>query len=438
MTVREIALKLLMELEADGKYANLSLSSGIVRSLDERERAWLTVLFYTTLEHKLTYDYIISALAKREIGKIDLRTKNILRLGMCQVLHITGVPDFAAVSETVALARHKGEGGFVNGILRSLLRARDKGEIPMPKREKSVARFLSVKYSYPLWLVKHFISVFGEEECERLLDYYNTERYTDLTVNTTKISVEDFLTRLKDSGFTAELSKRVSQSVRISTSYDPRVLPGFDDGCFFVQDEACLVSASVLDTKEGMRVLDACSAPGGKSFSVAILTSDKADITSADIHESKLSLIESGASRLGLRSVRVTSRDASVIHTEEERQYDRVLCDVPCSGLGVLGKKPDLRYRSEESIKGLPELQYSILESSAHTLKSGGILVYSTCTLNPEENEGVVKHFLSENSDFSPIDFTVGDLSSVGGTLTLIPSVHKTDGFFIAKLRKDI
>ena len=436
MTVREIALKLLLELELDGKYANLSLSSSTVKALKERERAWLTVLFYTTVEHKLTYDYIISSLAKREIDKIDIITKNILRLGMCQVLDISSVPDFAAVSETVALARHKGERGFINGILRSLVMAKEKGEIPMPKREKNAARYISVKYSYPLWLVKHFISLYGERECEKILEFYNTERYTDLTVNTTAITTDKVVEDLLERGFTVERSLRTPISVRLNGSVDPRALPGFSKGHFFVQDVACLMSATALEAGRGMSVLDACSAPGGKSFSVAILSDDGCDIVAADIHESKLSLIEDGAKRLGLKSVKARLRDASAIDTENREEYDRVLCDVPCSGLGVLGKKPDLRYRTEAALSDLPELQYSILESSAKVLKQGGILVYSTCTLNPEENERVVSHFLNSHPEFSAVDFAFGDVISKEGMLTLIPSVHKTDGFFIAKLRK--
>ena len=437
MTVREIALKLLLELESEGKYANLSLSSSAVRALDERERSWLTVLFYTTVEHKLTYDYIISSLAKREIDKIDIITKNILRLGMCQVLHISSVPDFAAVSETVALARHKGERSFINGVLRSLVRAKEKGEVPMPPREKNVARYLSVKYSYPLWLVRHFISLFGEIECEKILTVFNTERYTDITVNTTKISTDGLLSELEKQGSVASLSSRVPISVRLRGSIDPRAIRGFDEGLFFVQDEACAVAVSVLDIKEGMSVLDACSAPGGKSFSLAILCKDKCIIYASDIHESKLSLIENGRERLGLKSVKACLRDASVSLPEEYEKYDRVLCDVPCSGLGVIGKKPDLRYRTEEALSNLPPLQYSILEASARTLKKGGILVYSTCTLNPCENEEVVDKFLLEHPDFSAVDFEVGDIKSNMGRVTLLPHIHKTDGFFIAKLRKE-
>ncbi len=437
MTVREIALKLLVELEGDGKYANLSLSSSAVRALDERERGWLTVLFYTTVEHKLTYDYIIGALSKRELDKIDLRVKNILRLGMCQVLHISSVPDFAAVSETVKLARHKGEAGFINGVLRALVRAKAESNIPMPPRQKNAARYLSVKYSYPLWIVKHFISLLGESDCERLLDHFNTERYTDITVNTAKISVGDLVDKFKKQGIDAVPSSRVPFSVRLLGSTDPRLLDGFDEGHFFVQDEACAIAVSLLDVGEGMSVLDACSAPGGKSLCAAILGTDSCKITASDIHESKLSLIEEGARRLGLKSVSVRERDASVAYPEEFEKYDRVICDVPCSGLGVLGKKPDLRYRSKDALAELPSLQYSILSSVSGALKVGGILVYSTCTLNPSENEEIVKRFLDGHPEFSPVDFSVADISSHSGTVTLLPHEHKTDGFFIAKLRKE-
>ena len=184
MTVRELALKLLDEYELQGKYINLSLQSYSVRSLSDTDKAHLTSLLYTSVEHKLTYDYVTASLAGREIDKIDVHTRNILRLGMCQIMHISSIPDFAAVSETVKLGRHKGERAFVNGILRALVRCKEEGNIPMPKREKNFARYLSVTYSYPLPIVKHFISLFGEEECERMLVAFSENKDMDITVNT--------------------------------------------------------------------------------------------------------------------------------------------------------------------------------------------------------------------------------------------------------------
>ena len=389
------------------------------------------------MEHKLTYDYIIGALSGRGLDKIDITTKNILRLGMCQILHMDSVPDYAAVNETVKLSSNKGQSSFVNAILRKLIRAKQSGEIPMPSRDKNTARYLSVYYSFPLWICKHFISLYGEDGAERLLKWFSEIHDTDITVNINKISADALLAKLSEQGVQASVSDYSSLSIRLSGSVNPVKLYGFAEGYFFVQDESCAISAEALGAKAGSRVVDVCSCPGGKSFAAAMLTEDKGEILSLDIHASKLPLVQSGAERLGLNSISVAERDAVCPIEEQLSSFDFVICDVPCSGLGVLGKKADMRYsHTADILTSLPELQYRILEQSARYLKDGGEMIYSTCTLNPKENEEVVKRFLSEHTEYCATDFTVGPLSSVGGMLTLLPHVHHTDGFFIAKLKK--
>ena len=435
MNVRELALRFLGEYETEGKYVNLLLSSPLVSSLSQKEKSQLTALLYTSVENKLKYDYYIAALSGRSIDKIDLQTKNLLRLGMCQILDMSGVPDFAAVAETVKLARHSGERAFVNGILRTVARAKEEGNLPSPNPSKDVARYLSIAYSFPKATVKHFISLYGDENTEKLLSSFNTKRSTDITVNALKMSREKYLSLLHEAGITASLSSFSSLSVRIYDPIAPRDLPGFSDGLFFVQDEACAVSSEILGIESGECVVDVCSAPGGKSFAAAILSGDLGTVRSFDIHESKMSLIESGAERLGLKSVRLGVRDAREPEPSLIGKIDRVICDVPCSGLGVLGKKPDLRYKNDVS-SDLSSVQYSILRASFSYLRRGGTLVYSTCTLNPEENENVVRTFLSEESAADFVDFSVGEYKSECGMMTLLPFVHGTDGFFIAKLIK--
>ena len=228
----------------------------------------------------------------------------------------------------------------------------------------------------------------------------------------------------------------VPTSFRINDSINPERLYGFREGLFFVQDRASAIASAVLSAKPGQLIVDTCSAPGGKSFATAILTNDEAEIHSFDLHESKLSLIESGRERLGLASISVSARDALTPDDSLSGKADRVICDAPCSGLGVLGKKPDLRYKDSSAMTELPSLQYDILTASSKYLKVGGELVYSTCTLNPDENERVVEKFLSENIDFEATPFTVGALNAEGGMLTLLPHIHSTDGFFIAKIRR--
>ena len=436
MTVREITLSLLCDYELSGKYVNLSLSSHLTDKLSGEERGFLTALLYTTVERKITYDYYIGAISGRSLDKIDPTTLNILRMGLCQIVHIDSVPDHAAVNETVALGRNSGEKSFVNGILRKAARLKAEGKLPLPERSKKVSRYLSVAYSFPLWLVKHFISLYGEEGTEKLLERFNTARYTDLTVNLTKTDKDTLMASLKEQGYEPLSFIDSPLSVRLDASVNPKRLSGFDDGLFFVQDAACAVSAEALGVRDGDNVIDVCACPGGKSFAAAILT-PKGNVTSFDIHESKLSLIEDGAKRLGLSNVTADVCDAVYPREELFGSYDKVICDVPCSGLGVLGKKPDIRYRDNQSLQNLPELQYEILKASSKYLKDGGTIIYSTCTLNPEENERVVERFIAENEGYTAVDFAVGCLTSSFGMLTLVPHIHGTDGFFIAKLRKE-
>lgn len=434
MNIRKIALDLLMRYEASDTYINLALSSHIADSLTKEERGALTALLYTTVERKLTYDYYISAISGRGAEDIDSYTRNILRLGICQIIEMSSVPDFAAVNESVKLARNKGEAGFVNALLRSVVRQKDC--LPLPREEKNYRRYLSVKYSFPLWIVKALDKLYGREKTEELLSVFNNQKYTDLTVNTIKITAAELRKNLLGQGIEITDSLIPEHTVRIPKSVNPERIEGFSEGKFFVQDSACVISALALDPKRGDRVIDTCSCPGGKSFIAAILMGDEGEIHSFDLHESKLSLIAEGAERLGLVSLNIDCVDATEPRCELFGTADKVICDVPCSGLGVLAKKPDLRYKSEESVLELPELQYKILEASVKYLKVGGEILYSTCTLRKEENEEVVKKFLECNPGFTKINFSVGNVASSDGMLTLDPHVHNTDGFFMAKLKR--
>ena len=436
MTVREAALHLLSEYESNGKYVNLSLTSHVADAFSPKERAFLTALLYTSVERKLTYDYYICALSGRGIDSISPRVRDILRLGLCQIISLDSIPDFAAVNETVKLAKNAGERSFINGVLRAAVRKKETDSLPLPDKAKNYLRYLSVRESFPLATVKLLASEYGVEATEVMLDAFNNERHTDIAVNTLKISRDAYLALLKANGYEASVSELSSISLRIPSSVDPRMLPGFDEGLFFVQDSACTASVEVLGARQGDMIADACSAPGGKSFAAAILTHDAARIHSFDIHESKLSLIEGGAARLALSSIKASVRDATEPAPELIGSLDRVICDVPCSGLGVLGKKPDLRYKSLDELGELPELQYSILSASSRYLKAGGRLIYSTCTLAPQENGCVVERFLAEHSDFSACDFQVSGICSQNGMLTLLPYIHRTDGFFIALLER--
>lgn len=425
---------MLDEYEASGKYVNLALSSHAYDNLTREDRAQLTSLVYTAVERKLTYDYMICTFAARELRKIDPHTLNILRLGMAQLIDMRSIPTFAAVNETVKLATNPGERAFVNGVLRTA--SRSLNALPYPDENKNYRRYLSVKYSFPLPTVKLFDSLFGREDTERLLEFYNTVRYTDLTVNTTRTTLDRVSENFADCDIEISEKLDTGASLRINKSINPEKLPGFSNGDFFVQDRASHIAVAALAPVAGDTLIDTCACPGGKSFLAAIMMENSGRVISLDLHESKLSLIEDGADRLGLGILEAGQCDATSPLAELFGTADKVICDVPCSGLGVLAKKPDLRYKDTDSIEALPALQLDILRASSQYLRAGGEMIYSTCTLNPRENADVVNAFLADNPDFETVDFAVSGYSSAGGMLTLLPHVHHTDGFFIAKLRK--
>lgn len=429
--LRKRVLDTLVLCERAMQYVNLALSGRGFDELSAGERAQMTALLYTTVENKIRYDYYISALSGRSSKDLDLYTLCLLRLGLCQILDMKNIPDFAAVNETVALARNRGERAFTNAILRRA--AREKEGLPFPERERSPKRYLSVKYSIPQATVARFISIFGEEESEKIFKAFSESSELSVSVNTRVISREDFILKHKDKS--AEAGSFSPFSVKFGASYPPKSLKGFDEGEFFVQNEASAIAVSAIGLRESDTVVDVCSAPGGKSFLAAIAAGEGA-VYSYDLHESKISLIKDGAKRLGLSGIRAESRDAKAPNESLFGKADAVICDVPCSGLGVLGKKPDLRYKDISVSEELVPLQREILSQSVKYLKAGGVIVYSTCTLIPEENEGVTDDFIKNNPDFEYEPFAVGGLNAPSGKLTLLPHIHKTDGFYIAKIRK--
>jgi len=354
---------------------------------------------------------------------------------LCQIIDMEKIPDYAAVNETVRLAKNRGERSLVNGVLRAAVREKD--NLPYPKKEKNAARYYSVKYSLPIATVRHFMGELGEDGAKGLFESFNTHPPMTLTVNTLKISVDDYVKMLEDGGYTVTRVKFSPVSVRVYGNISPKNLPGFSEGLFIVQDAASALSVQLNGIKKGGTVVDVCAAPGGKSALAAILSGDEGSVYSFDLHESKLSLIEGTSERLGLKSVRVAPRDAKSPDEALFGRADAVICDVPCSGLGVIAKKPDLRYKSLDEMAELPQLQLEILTASAKYVKVGGTLVYSTCTLNRRENEEVVGAFLKENDNFCLQPVSVSDLiSAEDGMVTLYPHVHRTDGFFMALLKR--
>ena len=423
MTPRQLAHKLLQKAEKAGQYSNIALDHALEESdLSAPDKRLASILFYGVIERKLTLDYRISQLSSRPISELDAGVLCALRLGIYQLKYLDRIPAHAAINETVELCTKK-TAGFVNAILRAHTRNAE-SEVP----RDDLAEYLSIKYSVCRELAQRFISDFGENLAEEILKGFESSPDTTLRTNTLKISREELSGKIEASSFTN------NSPVGLRTRGAVRELYGFDDGLFFVQDEASQICVEALDAKEGETVLDICACPGSKSFGTAIKMNNKGRIISFDLHENKLSLIRSGAERLGISIIETRAADGRIEIPELVECADRVLCDVPCSGFGVISKKPELRYKNPEESKNLPNIQSAILDNACKYLKRGGTLVYSTCTVFPQENELNVKAFLERHPDFELCPFSVGEISAREGYITLLPHIHGTDGFFVAKL----
>ena len=433
MNVRRAAYELLKTIERSGQYSNIALDSAIKKNgITGKDRGLFTALVYGVIEKKLTLDYIIDALAEKP-EKIEPEVRILLRLGLYQLMFLDKIPAHAAVNESVSLSRASGR-SFVNAILRSYMRKKD--ELAFPDKQREPYRYLSVKYSFAEWICERLCAEYGTDEAEAYLTSLSSPPSMTLRVNTEKISREELQKKINASGIEASPCRHSPFGISLSGSAPLSDIPGFDFGEFFVQDEASHICVAALSPTENTKLLDACACPGGKSFSAAIEMKNQGEIFSFDLHKNKLSLIESGAKRLGLDIIKTREQDGRVFVPELEGYFDSIICDVPCSGLGVMAKKPEIRYKDKGAVDALPDIQYAILDNTSRYIKAGGTLVYSTCTTLRAENEDNVKRFLEAHTDFEAIDFTVGDITSKDGMLTLLPHIHGTDGFFIAKLQK--
>ena len=432
MNVRKLALELLLKTEKAGQYSNIAIDNAIKKNcLDQKDSSLLCVLVYGVIERKLTLDYIIDSLSSLPPSKIEVETRNILRLGLYQLIYLDKIPPHAAINESVELAIKRSR-GFVNAILRGYQRKAD--EIEFPDKEKSPVRYLSVAYSFPEALCEKFIGIFGFDKAEKIFEAFCKEPTMTLRVNTLKISREDFIKMLEEKGISASCAPLSPIGVKVERAAISEL--GIDEGLCFVQDEASQLSTLALGAQSGDKLLDVCSCPGSKSFGAAIEMGNEGEILSFDLHENKLSLVKSGAERLGISIISTNARDGRNFDPALENYADKIICDVPCSGFGVMAKKPEIRYKDPKESAGLPQIQYDILCNSARYLKVGGILLYSTCTLFPEENELNVEKFLASHKNFEYCDFKIGSIESTRGMLTLNPYDHDTDGFFIAKLKR--
>ena len=424
--VRRAALDILMRMEKDeGEgYSNRLIDSAISKhSFEGADRALLSQIVSGVTERRITLDFIIQKFSKSPLKKLDTDALCLLRMGIYQLRYLDRIPSHAAVNETVNLARSRSR-GFINAILRSYLRTDDIG---FPEKPDDLR--LSVTYSAPRELCGKFISLFGVDKSEQILASYLDTPALTLRVNTLRITRDELISKLTSEGFECIPTATSPYGIRVIGSGLPAAIA---EGLCYVQDEASQISSLVLAPKEGDNVLDACACPGGKSFSAAMLIGNEGSVISCDLHASKLPLISSGAERLGISIIRTEERDSSI---PSDNSYDRIICDVPCSGLGVAAKKTEIKYRPLEKNAELPALQYSILCAVSGSLKVGGTLVYSTCTIIPEENEHIVEKFITEHPDFEAVPFAVGKHNAPSGKLTLLPTAEH-DGFFISKITR--
>lgn len=427
---RQGALASLIRWEENGAFSNLELNTVISRTDAPRNDISLyTLLFLGVIEKKMLLDFVISKYSRIALEEIDTQTKNALRLGIYQLLFCDKIPDYSAVDESVSLASKKTR-GFVNAILRSFLRDNKKVDLPKDKWER-----LSIEASMPKEIIDIFVNSYGEDIAYDLCNLEPKKSPLCLRVNTLKTGVQEIVDMILARSGNAEKSAIANDIVKtdLPISQLEDLISG---GLVFIQDESSRVASEVLLAKSGDLVADVCACPGGKSFSIAIDMENEGELHASDLHESKLSLITKGAKKLGIDIIHTRVQNAKEYKPKGDVMYDKILCDVPCSGLGVIFKKPDIKYKSTDAYKTLPSIQYEILCASSKYLKRGGVLVYSTCTLNRAENEANIEKFLLENSDFEPYDFELDNIKSKDGAYTFLPHISGTDGFFVARVRK--
>ena len=438
MGARETALNVLIACRKEGAWSNAALKTYVSRDrLDRREAALAARLCYGVLQNRGKLDFYLQQLLTGRLKDLHPAVRDILHLGLYQLFETDKIPDSAAVNESVSLAKTycpkvKSAPGLVNGVLRNAIRSRDTLQHPQTLWEK---------YSHPQGLVELFRSYVGEERLENMLRANNSAPKTYAQVNTLKTTAEGLKNILQQEGVSVQIHPWLENCLILSETGSIERLPSFQEGLFYIQDPAAKLSVLCAQlSEEEIQILDCCGAPGGKSFAAAMATGGKARIITCDIHAHKAELITKGAERLGISKLQGMVQDASMENPQWIGKMDVVIADVPCSGYGIIRKKPDIRYKDPDSMKDLPLLQLAILNNQAAYVKPGGVLMYSTCTLVRRENEGVVEKFLKQNRDFTIENLKLPNVfpKNENGMLTLVPGEFDTDGFFICRLRRKL
>lgn len=441
---RRIAYEILERIDRERSYADILLDRALARGeLSGPDRGFLPELVFGVLRRRGTLDHIISSCSSKVIAKIERRVLNLLRLGLYQIFFLDRVPVSAAVDETVKLSKAVAPmaSGFINAILRRAVRERE--SLPWPDRDKDLVAYIAARHSLPCWLVEKWIIQLGVAETESLAAAMNETPRLTIRVNTLKISRENLLDRFRDEGVEVLATEYSPDGIRILSSVHPAALYGFNEGLLTVQDESSQLASQFLSPLPGETVLDLCAAPGGKTTHLAQLMANRGLLLACDLDPRKFPRIEETARRLGISIIQTRSVDAShVLNELAERRFDRILVDAPCTGLGVLRRNPEAKWRlAGHDVERMARLQSAILRNASHLLADGGTLLYSTCSVSIEENEGVINDFLSENGDFMIEDLRTvlpehPDVFTDQGMFRSWPHRHGMDGFFAARLRK--
>ena len=433
---RETVLSALVAMRRNGAWSDGVLKDLIKRDgLDSRDAALATRICGGVLQNLLLCDFYISSFCSTKIDKLQPVIRDILRIGVYQIVFMDRIPQSAAVNEAVSSAKKHANpraAGMVNGVLRSLCRSID--QLPEPNRQE----YISVKYSHPEWLCDALAESVGRDELEPLLAANNISPLTVAQINTTKFTPSEAKELLAADGVEFQPHGWMDNCLLLKDTGSIEALTAFQAGAITIQDAAAKLAVAVSGAKPGDTVIDGCAAPGGKSFAAAIQMNDSGRVLSFDIHQHKIKLISAGAERLGLECIEARIGNGK---QPDEKLYaiaDVVLADVPCSGFGVIRKKPEIRYKKRQDAENMPSVQLDILAGLSGCVKPGGVLLYSTCTVLKQENEYVVDAFLKDHPDFSVEAFRTPVGTAENGMMTLLPHLHDTDGFFICKLRKKV
>ncbi|MEX2460931.1 MAG: 16S rRNA (cytosine(967)-C(5))-methyltransferase RsmB [Paenibacillaceae bacterium] len=446
LSAREVALEILTRVEQDKSYSNLLLNQMLQKhSLERVDAGLVTEIVYGTIQHLNTIDYYLNRFVAKGVQKLEPWVRALLRLSLYQVVYLERIPPHAIVNEAVNLAKkkgHQGISGMINGVMRNVIRQKEQLAIPsdLPFVER-----IALQYSHPKWMVARWMKQFGEETTVRICEANNTSPKTSARVNTMKHTQAEMLAILQQESVEAKPSELAPNGIIVEQGGNLAYTRWFIDGSITIQDESSMLVAEAVDPQPGMRVLDCCAAPGGKTTHLAEKMQDTGSVIASDIHEHKIALIRDQANRLKLRSIETVFCDALDLSKHYPAEsFDCILLDAPCSGLGVIRRKPDLKWSKQElEISAITLVQNQLLNAVHVLLKPGGVLVYSTCTMEYTENQGMIAQFLQQHPQFTLETFPSKQLreihpkSSTAGMLQILPDQYGSDGFFIARMRKN-